>query len=322
MRRELYYDNLKGFLIICVVFWHTLSNIFGYYNTDYSYFKFFFFFMMVLFVFISGKFAKISRRTPLQRSLKMFLIFIIAQIIITLYYGYILKIIDPTKNLLSPRYTLWYLLTTASLYLTEYIFRKFGFKKSFIISLIISLGSGFISFITNNLSLTRTLCLLPFFILGYYADEIKLFDFIKKYKNIIFICTTILLIWFLFNKDFFLAKDMYFKYNYFAYRTPIECFLKRCLLYTFDFLFSFSILNIIPKHKTLLSNLGSKTLIIFLLHGVILKTLMYFPKILNNSWLYIIYITIMILLVCSLIDCIYKKIVVKLNKNNIIKQNI
>ncbi len=97
----------------------------------------------------------------------------------------------------------------------------FGFKKSFIISLIISLGSGFISFITNNLSLTRTLCLLPFFILGYYADEIKLFDFIKKYKNIIFICTTILLIWFLFNKDFFLAKDMYFKYNYFMSKSII-----------------------------------------------------------------------------------------------------
>ena len=85
-------------------------------------------------------FARKSKRSSLKRAIKMISIFFIAQVFITLYYGYILKIIAPTKSLLIPRYTLWYLLTIATLYLCESIFKKYKFKFIFIVSMIIALS--------------------------------------------------------------------------------------------------------------------------------------------------------------------------------------
>ena len=188
----------------------------------------------------------------------MFQIFIIAQILVTLYYGYVLNIISPDKSLFIPRFTLWYLLTCGFLYLSEYLFRNHKFTPVFIISLIIALGSGFISQITNFLALTRTVTAIPFFVLGYYSEEIHAIEYAKKYKKIMFVLVPIITIWFLCNQNFFLFKDTYLKYSYFVYRTPMECFLKRCLLYLLFLIYSVFILNIIPEKKTFLANLGNK----------------------------------------------------------------
>ena len=88
--------------------------------------------MMPAFLFVTGYFAKKSHKPPIVRASKMFIIFIIAQTIITLYYTYVLGIVSPDKNPLIPRYTLWFLLTCGSLYLLEYLIRKFNFKTIFI----------------------------------------------------------------------------------------------------------------------------------------------------------------------------------------------
>ncbi len=81
----------------------------------------------------------------------MFIIYAFAQIIITLYYAYYLKIITPDKSIYIPRFTLWYLLTTAELYLVEYILRRNSYKKMILLSILIALFSGFLPFVTNTL---------------------------------------------------------------------------------------------------------------------------------------------------------------------------
>ncbi len=308
MKRIFYFDNIKGFLILCVVLGHTLGICANYYNYGYSWFKIISFFMMPLFIFITGKFANRSRKTPLKRSLKMLKIFIIAQILITLFYGYVLKIISPEKSLFIPRFTLWYLLTCSFLYLLEYVFKKFKFKPVFIISLIIALIAGFIKPVTNTLSLTRTITAIPFFALGYYSEETNILEKINNHKKIILALVIIISIWFLFNQGFFLFKDTYLKYNYFSYRTPLECFFKRCLLYVFFFIYSAFIINIMPKKKTLLANLGNKTLTIYLLHGVLLKTILHYKLFINNMILGTILTYVGIIIICLLIDYIIKNI--------------
>jgi fucose 4-O-acetylase-like acetyltransferase len=120
------------------------------------------------------------------------------------------------------------------------------------------------------------------FILGYYDNQYNFVEKAKKYKNIAFILVGIITIWFIFNQGFFLFKDTYLKYNYYSYRTPLECFLKRCLLYVIFLIYSVFIINIIPKKKTFLVNLGSKTLIIYLLHGVLLKTFLKYNLFISN----------------------------------------
>lgn len=308
MKRIFYFDNIKGLLMLCVILGHTLGICSSYYNYGYSWFKIIAFFMMPLFIFITGKFAKKSKKTPLKRASKMLIIYIIAQVLITLYYGYVLKIINPSKSLLSPRFTLWYLLTCAFLYLSEYILRKHKFKSVFIISLILALIVGFIKPITNILSLTRTITAIPFFVLGYYSEEINILDKIKKHKKIIFALIIIISGWFLFNQGFFLFKDTYLKYNYFSYRTPLECFFKRCLLYVFFFIYSALIINIAPSKKTFLASLGNKTLTIYLFHGALLKAILHYNLFINNKVLGTILTYVMVIVMCLVLDLIIKNI--------------
>lgn len=302
MKRIFYFDNIKGLLILCVVLAHTLGVCASYYDFGYSWFKIITFFMMPVFVFITGFFAKKSKKTPIKRASKMLIIFMVAQVLITLYFGLVLKTISPFKSIITPRFTLWYLLTCAWLYLSEYILRKARFKYAFIFSLIFALLSGFISIITNALSLTRTICTIPFFVLGYYAEDIKIFEKIKKRKNIIFALTAIITIWFLFNQNFFLLKDTYLKYSYFVYNTPVECFLKRCLIYVFSFIFGSFVLLVMTKKKTLLANLGVKSLSIYLIHGVLLKTMLHYKLFINNAFLGTILTYVMVILIALAIN--------------------
>ena len=199
MKRIFYYDNLKGLLTMIVVLGHTLTISSDYYNYDGSIFKICSFFMIPIFLIITGMFSRKSKKEPITRAKKMFIIYVFAQITISLYYAYCLKIISPRKSIFIPRFTLWYLLTSAELYLVEYMLRKNSYKKMILISVLIALFSGFIPFVTNTLSITRTLAFLPFFIIGYYQEEIKLFDRVKKYKKVSIALVLVITIWFLFH---------------------------------------------------------------------------------------------------------------------------
>ncbi len=323
MKRIFYFDNIKGLLILLVILTHTLGVCSKYYGFSRDWFKIFLFFIIPLFIFVTGFFARKSKKSPIKRALKMFIIFAIAQVLATLYYAFVLNIMSPFKSIITPRFTLWYLLTCAILYLSEYVFRKFKFKYVFIISLLFGLLSGFLSVITNVLSLQRTITLFVFFVLGYYASDIKLFEKIKKNKNIFLVLSIIITIWFLFNQDFFLFKDTYLKYNYFTYANPTECFLKRCLIYFFSFVFSGFILNIIPKKKTILANIGNKTLIIYLFHGAFLKTILHYELFINNeilgttlTYLLTIIITLMIDLIIEFIKRKKEIIIDKLSRTS------
>ncbi len=272
MKRLFYFDNVKGILILCVILGHTLSATSTYYNFDF--FKIIAFFMMPTFLFVTGYFASKSHKPPLQRALRLFKFYIIFQILITLYYAFVLKIIDfDWTFLFTPRYTLWYLLTCACLYLSEYLIKKFEFKKLFIISLILALGCGFIPFINDFLSLSRTITAFPMFLLGYKASEIDLMDLVNKYKKPALIYSSLIIIIFLFNSDFFTFKDTYLKYSYYVYDDPFAGFIKRLILYGLFFVFSLAFLNIVTKNKTIFTKLGSQTLYIYLFHGAIVKTL-------------------------------------------------
>ncbi len=274
MKRESYFDNVKAILIMCVVLGHTLSATSTYYGYEHDFFKIISFFMMPTFIFVTGYFAKKSRKSPLERAIRVLKYYVVFQTAITLYYAFVLNIVDfEWTFLFTPRYTLWYLLTCTCLYLSEYLIKKFPFKKLFFISLLLALLCGFIPFINEVLSLSRTITAFPMFLLGYKANDINLIKLINKYKKPALIYSGLILIIFLFNTDFFTFKDTYLKYSYFVYDDPITGFIKRLMLYGLFLIFSLAFLNIVSKNKTILTKVGSQTLYIYLFHGAIVKTL-------------------------------------------------
>ena len=299
-----------------VVLGHTLTICSNYYDYDSSLFKVCSFFMIPIFLIITGMFSRKSKKEPITRAKKMFIIYAIAQIAVSLYYAYCLKIISPSKSIFIPRFTLWYLLTSAELYLVEYVLRRSSYKKMILFSILIALFSGFLPFVTNTLSITRTLAFLPFFVIGYYQEDIKLFDKVKKYKKISIILVFVITVWFLFHQHFFSFKDTYMKYNYYAYATPISCFLKRILLYIFSVIYSTFLFNIMPRKKLFFTKIGEYSLTIYLIHGVLLKTIKYFKLFLNNALIGTLIIYISTIAVCLMIHFIIKKIKMLGGKRN------
>lgn len=303
-----YYDNLKGILILCVVLWHTINVCESYYGFNNDLFIILSFFMIPLFIYTNGLFARISSKSPLKRAIKMFLIFLVSQILVTLYFKYVLGILGNDASILEPRYTLWYLITCSFLYLSEYLFRNKSFKVTFIVSLIIGIFIGFLSFINDTLSISRTICFLPFFILGYFSKDIKFEEKVRNKSTLISILALMITLFLIFNPDFFFFKDTYLKYSYFAYDDAIFAFIRRIMMYFIFFIFSMFILLVVPKNKSFLSVFGTSSLIIYLIHGSMLKTIKTYNLFINNSILGSIIIYLSVIVLCLIINFLYKKL--------------
>lgn len=239
--------------------------------------------MMPLFIYMTGKFSRKSKKTPIKRAFKMLMYFLVSDMIINIYYGCVLDIIDPTDNLLAPRYTIWYLLTCTWLHLLEYIIKKIKPKTMLIISIMIAILCGFIPFVGEDLSISRTLTLLPFFVIGYYNKELKVVEFITKFKYLFYILTLIILVYYLLNQDIIRFKDVYMKYSYYEYESILNNFITRIILIPINFIFCITVANLMTKSKCILSHIGDKTLYIYISHGAIIKTLATIKMFPNNT---------------------------------------
>lgn len=308
MKRVYYYDNIKGLLILLVVFYHIFNAFSSYYGYDASLFKLVGFVMMPIFIYTTGVSARLSKRSPKKRAFKILSIYLIFNTLTTLFYYFVLKTITIHDFFIHPRYTLWYLLTCFWLYLSEYGLIKINYKKAFFFSILITLFIGFVPFITDFLSLARTINFYPFFILGYYHKEFHIEDILSRYKYIIIFSALICILWFLFHQDYFYYSDTYMKYNYYTYSTPFLCFKKRCLLIPINIILSAFLLNIIPKSKNFLSNFGNKTIFIYLFHGIFIQTIQKYKIYLKHPSLQIIFVYILSIFFGYLIYFLFKKI--------------
>ena len=94
MKRIAYFDNAKGILILFIILAHVLSLCSKYYNYSDDFFKFASLFMLQCFFFISAYFSNKSK-TPRKKRVKSLLkTYLIWQTIITIYYAFVLNIID------------------------------------------------------------------------------------------------------------------------------------------------------------------------------------------------------------------------------------
>ena len=97
-KRDYYFDNLKGFLIFTVVIGHIFENISSSVLRTHELVLVIYLFHMPLFTFISGYFAKRSRRSTQDKVKEMFKIYIIAQIAYILFYKLIPKFLHKASN--------------------------------------------------------------------------------------------------------------------------------------------------------------------------------------------------------------------------------
>lgn len=162
-------DNLKGVLIILVVFSHFLVLYVdaGVASLPVQVLYYFIYsFHMPLFVFVSGYFSKNldqARNTAFARLFIPYLFFNTAMLLFLDATG------QGRLDLFTPQYAYWYLLALFvwRLALKDLVRIRFILPLSVFLSLL----SGFHTQVNNFLAIARIINFLPFFLLGYYTDR-------------------------------------------------------------------------------------------------------------------------------------------------------
>lgn len=314
MKRIAYFDNVKGILILFIILAHVLSLCSSYYNYNDDFFKFASLFMLQCFFFISAYFSSKSKHKRKKRILNLLKLYLIWQTIITIYYAFVLKIIDFNLNYFIPRYTLWFLITMIFYNLSEVILERTNYKIMIPLSFVIGLLAGFIPIIGEVLSLSRTFVFYPFFVLGYYAKDIDLLKKVKsnKIKIASIILSLLILLLILNNNSLLSIKILKGKVSYFDIEslTLIEACFQRFMFYILSIIVSIGFLNIVPEKETIMTTLGRNTLYIYLTQGMILKTFVTEKVLLNNE-----VVGTIILFICALIlTILFTKLIYSMTK--------
>lgn len=304
-----YFDNAKEILIIFIILGHVFSACADYYGYEDNFFKFFSLFMIQCFFFISAYFSSRSKRKRGERLFKMIKLYLICQMIVTFYYSFILKTMNFSFNVFYPRYTYWFLLTMISYLCLEYIFIKINFKITILLSFIISLVIGFIPFIGEYGSIARTFTFLPFYVLGFYADELKIVDKLRnnKFKKILIICSFLILVLSLLYDDILPYRLLRGKYSYYEVTGDLfSVFFKRIGFYIFSLIVSAIFLKMVTNKETFFIKLGQNSLIIYLSQGAILKTFITYDLLVDNVILGNILMFIILIILIYIFDRFFK----------------
>ena len=267
-RRDHGFDNIRGLLIICVVFAHLLeirmpfSNGSDIYRVIYS-------FHMPMFLFLSGWFAKFDRAKLIFGLFIPYLLLQVAYIFFQRWlYGTVV-----TMQFATPYWVLWFLLALFFYHLmiplynvqTPWI-RLAALLGAFALSLI----AGYDPSVGYGMTLSRFLVFQPWFMLGFYLrrGEDKKMHWVIRIGIVAALSLCVVLL----CRSEITNNTLYGSYPYatLQYHAGIRLFLGLMALLWILF-FLYVIKPLVNVHISLLTELGKHTLPVFLLHGFAVK---------------------------------------------------
>ena len=248
-QRLFFFDNVKGFLIICVVIGHFVDIST---NTSHMYrciFGFIYTFHMPLFIFISGLFHKDER--IFQKALTDIIIGFISKIFIfALTLGPVRK---ASFSLFSDSWVPWFMFTLATYEVLAYYLRNID--KKFLLIIAISMGCfvGYDSTVQDFLYLSRIIVFFPFYLLGLMVKKDALIEISSK-RSLKAFSVAVLIAWFF---CFYFFEYTYKLRGLFTGRNPFGSFsneiilvyggLFRLLCYIITIIIGFAVLCVVPK---------------------------------------------------------------------------
>lgn len=304
-QRIYYWDNLKALLIFLVVLGHFLLPVADMGKVVAFPFLFIYTFHMPAFVFVTGYFAKyyMKKEVPQINKLVGFLIlFFVYKVLLwvtkSIVLGEFVKF-----DWLAERAAPWYLLCMFYWYVFLPVFDKFKPAVSIGFAIVLALLIGLDSRVGFFLCFCRSVVYLPFFLIGYYFKENWIEKITTKKAKIvagIFLIFIAALIFF--NLDFMNKYDaiIYGSSNYSVVNAPkIAAVGLRALWIVVAGCITLAIMCLIPKRKTVVSYIGSRTLAVYILHRVV-------RQVFENGYLYkyFDYNETVVLIVCLIISVV------------------
>lgn len=261
-------DNMKAFLIICVVFGHLLEKMQG--EQSRMLYLILYSFHMPAFIYTTGYFARVK---PKQLASDILYPYVVYQVLYTMFQRYILHE-EIQMQFGKPHWILWYLFSFFIWMLLLPIFEEKSRKRQFfhlLVTFLLALIIGFDTSVSYYMSISRTIVFLPFFLFGYYRIPQLVFQKISKIPvfivGMLFVLFGIWYVsthltqlqrrWFYHSMPYFDSESsLYFRAGYFVVAVA----------------WIFVLMIIIPKCKIpIVSICGKYTLSVYLLHGFLIE---------------------------------------------------
>lgn len=272
--RDPFFDNAKFMLMFLVILGHLLQPLTHTGQLYHDLYFFIFIFHMPAFILISGFFAKsfAQRGTVKNLICKFITPYLIFQFIYSIYYVFIGVNDTITWNFLTPRWSLWFLLSLFWWYLSLIVFKCLTPLKGISLSLLFSLGAGYLPFLDKTLAAQRTFTFLPFFIIGFYLSK-DLFNQLRKMNLCYFTISFLPLLYLFVQQTEQLKSEWVFgslPYNEFL-QIPSTGVAVRFVMLVLGLLGTIGFLSLVPQKTTFFTKWGKNTLEAYLLQGFFIK---------------------------------------------------
>lgn len=260
MQRQYRYDNIKAFLIFCVVFGHMIEG--SSYDVIKMLYTVIYSFHMPMFVFLSGMFARFDTRRIARRLVLPYVVFQ------TIYCVFSIRGQHPLAYT-TPVWVLWYLL---SLILWHLLlpFLDGGAKKQFAVfigSVLAALLVGYDATVGYWLSFSRTVVFFPFFAAGYYYGHSealqRAFARVPGRAVVLSGGAAAAVVAF-----FSRSIDVRWLYGSYGYAALDSSPLYRLLYYLCAAVLCAALLKLFPERQTCISGIGQHTMPVYLLHVI------------------------------------------------------
>lgn len=306
--RDNYFDNLRGFLIICVIVGNSLEYISPSTVNPHYLILFLYMFHMPLFTFISGYFCKKSSRSTVEKVIDTTKIYLFAQTFYFIFNRYILDRKSLRFQLLYPSWTLWYLMALIVWYIISDYTKNY--KLAFILSVATSLIVGFDESIGTYASASRIFFFTPFFIAGMAFNKEAFIEKYKKYSIHLLMLTCVILI-ILFKIREFTDVEYFFEYSNYTFfsASALYPFLLRLFHYIGGFIICGFFLIIFTGKKTLFTWFGKNSLVLYISHAAVIQLLTLRPILKFGSWLQLILSEIFIIAILLVLAIVIKRII-------------
>lgn len=312
--RMYYFDNLKFLLIFLVVLGHFLDPLTkNGSETARVIWLFISLFHMPLFILISGIFAKKS----IERNDKSkIIIYLFLSIVLNFLSFAINKFIykdNVSFNLLKVSGVPWYLFAMAVWYYISMKTKNINKKVLIAFNIIIALIVGYDKNIGDYLMISRAIVFYPFFLLGTIVKKETITD---KLSNKTIRIVSIILFIMIFVIAYVYINNIYWirplttaRNSYFSLKSLQNYgFLIRLMWYGISTIMSILFMMIVPRGKTLFSELGKRTLAVYFLHTLVLQVWYHYNYDLGVIEYILLSIIVTIILSLKIFDWPFKKI--------------
>jgi fucose 4-O-acetylase-like acetyltransferase len=273
---ESFFLNLRFMLIICVFAGNALEPLASSFHIAQQWFSWIFMFHMPLFVLVTGYFAKSSLAGPAGRKvlLQIGMQYLIFQSLYSVLDVALFHVPRIHHSFFAPYLLLWFLASHICWRLLMLALRGVPPVLQLGISVLLGILVGYLPVEGIWLSVCRTFVYLPYFIAGYHLNYADVRRFFTAPVRIIAGAVSLLLM--------VLAGTSYFgiptgwlygsmTYNELGH-TEWYAGIYRIGMYGVQFIASMAFLGLVPAITGRITEMGRRTLYVFLLHGLIVRT--------------------------------------------------